>query len=342
MFFVFEDKKHWKTTLLVPYVCLKALFFAGSIIGFDPYPCTYIMHIFCYIKSLKCQPKPWLMINYHSRVQAWKYLWRTCHRLHIYQSWLLLSHLSLILSPSPSLSMYNHIHNILPWFMTQQWWCRIQYFASRTVSYPSPEWMSAEQLIPLCLDGIEVLGQPVWITARPKLHSAFRFFNSLVPNEFPKTMFQPWKGPPWDHRESHSHITWRCQVEASRRSARLCIEDRFWGPEDLFGILVEPLLKQSCQHHDKSSATSLSAGTSVVWSPFSHPGICKPLGENALPPDDSKPLLSLSLSLKSGAGHFASQGSSKTAWILKSGDGSVLVSPFADCTVNVHLQASQR
>ena len=93
------------------------------------------------------------------------------------------------------------------------------------------------------------------------------------------TMFQPWKGPPWDNRESHSHITWRCQVEASRRSARLCIEDRFWGLEDLFGILVEPLLKQSCQHHDKSSATSLSAGTSVVWSPFSHPGICKPLGQ---------------------------------------------------------------
>ena len=92
-------------------------------------------------------------------------------------------------------------------------------------------------------------------------------------------MFQPWKGPPWDNRESHSHITWRCQVEASRRSARLCIEDRFWGLEDLFGILVEPLLKQSCQHHDKSSATSLSAGTSVVWSPFSHPGICKPLGQ---------------------------------------------------------------
>lgn len=47
-------------------------------------------------------------------------LWRTCHRLHIYQSWLLLSHLSLILSPSPSLSMYNHIHNIFPWFMTHQ------------------------------------------------------------------------------------------------------------------------------------------------------------------------------------------------------------------------------
>ena len=70
MFFVFEEKKHWKTTLLVPYVCLKALFFAGSIIGFDPYPYTYIMHIFCYIKSLKCQPEPWLMINYHSRVQA--------------------------------------------------------------------------------------------------------------------------------------------------------------------------------------------------------------------------------------------------------------------------------
>ena len=118
--FCFWREKTLKDNIACTLRMSKSALFAGSIIGFDPYPYTYIMHIFCYIKSLKCQPKPWLMINYYCRVQAWKYLWRTCHRLHIYQSWLLLSHLSLILSPSPSLSMYNHIHNIFPWFMTHQ------------------------------------------------------------------------------------------------------------------------------------------------------------------------------------------------------------------------------
>ena len=157
--------------------------------------------------------------------------------------------------------------------------------------------MSVEQLIPLCLDGIEVLGQPVWITARPKLHSAFRFFKSLVPNEFPSPCSSRGKGrlgtterviviSPGAVKLKHQDVPRDCASRTDSEDPKICLVFLWSLFSNNLASTTTNHLQQVFQLGHRWFEVHFHILASVSrWGK-----------ENALPPDDSKPLLSLSLS----------------------------------------------